>query len=300
MAIVAALSSDFVRTPIFRPSNRRHRPCPKHFVSPVMKDDSRIASNDQMKKKEEIPRRSNRRSDLPRLGYQSNPSDFRFDRLQPSDDEIDCKHKRAFGRYIAREALLDEEFWIAAWLRAESHCEGKPGTRHVDTFKRQFAEREFNAIKRRCTGPQLAEKSTCIIAVKKDEGSVKKRTVLNSVVGTLDINIRHLLCGETFPGERMKSSVSCSIFGRNDRPVYGYIANLSVAKYARRRGIASNMLLLAVEAAKSYGANEVFVHVHKDNAGALKLYERLGFKMVEKATTQSLEEQKYLLCLKTA
>jgi len=29
----------------------------------------------------------------------------------------------------------------------------------------------------------------------------------------------------------------------------------------------------------SLGANEVFVHVHKDNAGALKLYEKLGFKV---------------------
>lgn len=40
---------------------------------------------------------------------------------------------------------------------------------------------------------------TNIYQVKKDEANVK-RTVLSSVVGTLDINIRYLLCGETFPG----------------------------------------------------------------------------------------------------
>lgn len=299
MPVVAALPSDLVRFPVARPSIRRQRQCPMYFVSPVMKDDSKIAaSNDQKNKKEGISTRSNRRSEPPRIGYQSKPSDLRFDRLQPSDEELDCKHKRVFGRYIAREALLDEEFWTAAWLRAESHWEDKPGTRHVDTFKRQFAEQEFNAIKRRRT-QQLAQKSTCIIVVKKDEANVK-RTVLSSVVGTLDINIRHLLCGETFPGERIKGMASCSIFGRKDKPLYGYVANLSVAKYARRQGIASNMLLLAVEAAKSYGANEVFVHVHKDNMAAQKLYEKLGFEMVEKARSQSLEDQKFLLCLETA
>lgn len=262
-----------------------------------MKDDSRMAASDRTNK--EGISRSNRRSEPKRIGYQSRPSDLRFDRLQPSDEELECKHKRAFGRYIAREALLDEEFWTAAWLRAECHWEDKPGSRHADTFKRQFAEQEFNAIKRRCTGQQLAQKSTCIIAVKKDEPNIK-RTVLNSVVGTLDINVRHFQFGETFPGERMKNPFTCRIFGRKDQPVYGYVANLSVAKYARRRGIASNMLLLAVEAAKSYGVNDIFVHVHKDNTAAQKLYDKLGFKMVEKAMSQSLEDQKYLLCLTSA
>lgn len=35
--------------------------------------------------------------------------------------------------------------------------------------------------------------------VKKEEKNVK-RTVLKSVVGTLDLSVRHLLHGETFPG----------------------------------------------------------------------------------------------------
>lgn len=40
---------------------------------------------------------------------------------------------------------------------------------------------------------------------------------------------------------------------REDGARYGYIANLCVAKCARRQGIASNMLCLAIEAAKSDG-----------------------------------------------
>lgn len=78
----------------------------------IRKDDSKIASNDQRNKKEGISTRSNCQSEPPRIEYQSKPFDLRFDRLQPPDEELDCKHKRAFGRYIAREALLDEEFWV--------------------------------------------------------------------------------------------------------------------------------------------------------------------------------------------
>ncbi|XP_020275920.1 uncharacterized protein LOC109850328 isoform X2 [Asparagus officinalis] len=275
MTIAGALTSDLVQIPFAYSSiGRRQLRCPKYFVSPVMRDDSKIAAS--KKEKEGISERSDLRSEPARIGYPRKTSDLRFDRLQLSDDEVDCEYKRAFGRYIAREAILDEEFWTAAWLRAESHWEDKQGSRHVDTFKRQFAEQ-----------------------VKKDEPNMK-RTVLSSIVGTLDINIRHLLCGETFPGERTKVPVPCTMFGRKDQPIYGYVANLSVVKYARRKGIASNMLLLAVDAAKSHGVNEVFVHVHTNNMAAQKLYEKLGFKMVEKAMPQSLEEDKFLMCLKTA
>jgi hypothetical protein len=40
------------------------------------------------------------------------PSDLRFNRLRPSIDESDCKYKRLFGCYVAREALIDEEYWV--------------------------------------------------------------------------------------------------------------------------------------------------------------------------------------------
>ncbi|MQM13941.1 hypothetical protein Taro_046868 [Colocasia esculenta] len=125
-------------------------------------------------------------------------SDLRFDRLQPPDPECNCRHKRVFGRFVAREALLEEEFWTAAWLRAESHWEDQPFVRHAESYKRMFAEKEFTAIKRRCNG-QNAEQCTCIVVAKREEKHVK-RTVLNSIVGTLDISIRFLLQGQTFPG----------------------------------------------------------------------------------------------------
>ncbi|XP_030944919.1 uncharacterized protein LOC115969420 isoform X2 [Quercus lobata] len=206
-------------------------------------------------KKEEL-------SIIPHWESSSSSSDFRFDRLQPSDQELGTDQKRLeFGHYVARQALLDEEFWTAAWLRAESHWENRANERYVDNFKRKFADQEFNAIKRRSRG-QIGQKCTCIVT------------------------------------ERVRTPLFCSI-NRTDQNKYGYIANLCVIKSARRRGIASNMLHFAVESAKSESVEQVYVHVHRSNIPALELYQKMGFEIVEVASSQLVEDQTYLLCLKT-
>ncbi|KAK6944748.1 GNAT domain, partial [Dillenia turbinata] len=225
----------------------------------------------------------------------SRPSNLRFDRLQPSDQELVKENRFEFGQFVAREALLDEEYWTAAWLRAESHWEDRTNERYVENFKRKFADQEFNALKRRCT-IQHGQKSICIVTVEKQDKN-KKRTVLKSVVGTLDLSIRYLSHGETFPGEQTKTPLFCSI-NRTEMNRYGYVANLCVAKPARRRGIASNMLHFAVEMAKINGAPQVFVHVHRMNQPAQELYQKLGFEMVEMACPQLEEDQTYLFCCK--
>jgi hypothetical protein len=43
-------------------------------------------------------------------------SDLRFNRLRPSIDESDCKHKRFLGCYVAREAIIDEEYCVSFLL----------------------------------------------------------------------------------------------------------------------------------------------------------------------------------------
>ncbi|KAJ0030267.1 hypothetical protein Pint_13497 [Pistacia integerrima] len=228
------------------------------------------------------------------------PSDLKFDRLQPSDQELVDQDRFQFGKFVAREAVLDEEYWTAAWLRAESHWEDQTNERYVDNYKRKFAEQEFNAIKRRCRG-QHWQKYLCIVTVKKEERNVK-RTVLKSVVGTLDLSIRYLLHGETYPGER----VMAPLFGcinKTDPNRYGYIANLCVAKSARRQGIARNMLHFTIESAKSNDVDRLYVHVHRNNKPALELYEKMGFElshsyeMVGMGSSQFLE-QTDLLCIK--
>ncbi|XP_010936930.1 GCN5-related N-acetyltransferase 6, chloroplastic isoform X1 [Elaeis guineensis] len=293
MAIVAAPPSGLRRIPVIRVGSRRRSL--KRFSCRVMKDGAMRPYDDEKKEDDcgglhlttrvtrlEISANpSNMAPRIPNLEMSSGPSnlhfnklqpsdeepdcsrasDLRFNRLQPTDKECDCRHKRVFGRFVAREALLDEEYWTAAWLRAESHWEDRSDVRYLENFKRKFAEQEFNAIKRRCSRHH-AEKCICIVA------------------------------------ECTKPSAFSSIY-QADQPKYGYVANLCVARYARRQGIASNMLLLAFEAAKSYGADETFVHVHKDNVAAQKLYDRTGFQVVDEAIPHLLAENKYLLSFKT-
>uniref|UniRef100_A0A804RAI6 Uncharacterized protein n=1 Tax=Zea mays TaxID=4577 RepID=A0A804RAI6_MAIZE len=118
------------------------------------------------------------------------------------------KYKRLFGYYVAREAVIDEEYWIVAWLRAEDQYENESGNRYVESFKRKFASKEFHALKKRCN-KQHREKYICLVVVKNDD---IRRTVLNSVVGTLDVCVRHPLYGEKFPEVGCNCTFSMCLF----------------------------------------------------------------------------------------
>lgn len=222
---------------------------------------------------------------------------LQFNKLQQSEGDLLIQESRLFGDFVAREAILDEEYWTAAWLRAESHWEDRPNERHADNYKRKYADQEYNALNRRCKGYH-GQTCTCIVAVKKEDKNVK-RTIIKSVVGTLDLSIRYLLQGESFPGERVKAPLFCCPERKESSSRYGYVANLCVAKSARRRGIAVNMLEFAIQSAKSKGVDQIFVHVHRHNTPAQKLYQKLGFQIVELASSQLLEEQMYLLRIRT-
>lgn len=75
----------------------------------------------------------------------------------------------------------------------------------------------------------------------------------------------------------MKSQLFCTI-NREGSNRYGYIANLCVAKSARRQGIACNMLRFTVESARLSGNNNV--KTEKIKNGVMILYlkplERFG------------------------
>ncbi|CAK9138512.1 unnamed protein product [Ilex paraguariensis] len=220
------------------------------------------------------------------------PSNLQFDRLQQLDQDLIPQNKIEFGQFVVRKAADEEELWAAAWLRAESHWEDRKNDRYVDSFKRKFAEQEFTALRRRCKA-QLGHKCTCIVTIKEEERNVK-HTVLKNVFGTLDLIIQQLLDEETFHGEQVKSPLFCSTNGKGNNK-YGYIANLCVAKSARRLGIASSMVRFAIITAKTNGAEQVFVHVHRYNRPAQELYRKIGFEVVEMASPQLSEEQTYLL-----
>lgn len=226
----------------------------------------------------------------------SSPTNLQFDRLQTPDEIFTGDKKLEFGNFVAREAVLDEEYWTAAWLRAEAHWEDREKERYADSYKRKFAEQEFNTLKRHHKA-QLGQRCTCIVAVKKEHGN-QRHTVIKSVVGTLDLSIRHFLHGETFPGEKVKASLFCSIDRKSPIHRYGYVANLCVAKSARRQGIARNMLHFAITSAKSNGVEQVYVHVHRKNIAAQELYQKMGFEVVEMASSQLSEDNTFLLSYK--
>ncbi|KAI3964931.1 hypothetical protein MKW92_031271 [Papaver armeniacum] len=220
-----------------------------------------------------------------------------FDRLQLTDEEYCGIQTRGFGHFVARGAVLDEEYWTAAWLRAEAHYESLPYMRHVDSFKRKYAEQEFYALKKRCSlrdGNSL--KCFCLVSVKKEDKNVK-RTVLKSVVGTLDLSIRQFLPGETFPGELKKPNTFLASHGAYGAHRYAYIANVCVSKFARRQGIASNMLHLASDLATATGMKQLFVHVNFDNNPAQELYRKFGFEMVEAASSPSANDLRLLMSM---
>ncbi|KAI3701377.1 hypothetical protein L6452_26399 [Arctium lappa] len=219
---------------------------------------------------------------------------LQFDRLQQADQVFVQDKRHEFGQFVAREAVLDEEYWTAAWLRAETHWEDRRDDRFVDSYKRKFTEQEFNALKRHCE-TKRGQKSVCIVTVKKEHGS-ERHTVLKSIVGTLDVSIRPFLHGETFPGEKVKAPIFYTTERKEPKIQYGYIANLCVAKSARRQGIARNMLHFAIESAISDGAEQVYVHVNRNNIAAQELYQKIGFEVVDRASLQLLGDKTYLLC----
>nr|XP_027068579.1 uncharacterized protein LOC113693969 isoform X2 [Coffea arabica] len=241
------------------------------------------------------------------------PAELQFDKPQPQDQMLFQENRLQFGQFVVRRAVLDEEYWqLGCEQRVTGRTEEMTDNtnnctklreqaglctkekRFADNYKRKFAEQEYNALKRR-SNTQLGDKCTCMVAVKKENRDVK-HTVLKSVVGTLDLSIQYLSQGETFPGERVKNPLFCSIDRKSCRR-YGYISNLCVAKSARRQGIASKMILFAISSAKRDGAEQVFVHVHRFNTPAQELYHKMGFQMVEAASFDKSNEQIYLLQL---
>ncbi|KAK4432807.1 hypothetical protein Salat_1042900 [Sesamum alatum] len=252
----------------------------------------RISSSWTMVSSKSAPARKEKVS-IPELDKFS-PSNIKFDGLQQTDGAAIQGDTLEFRQFVAREAQTDEEYWTAAWLRAESHWEEWENDRYAENCKRKFAEQEFSSMKRRYS-THLGEKCKCIVMVKEDNRNVQS-SMWKSVIGTLDLSVRSFSHGETFPGEQVKSPLFCFINSKASSR-YGYIANLCVARSERRQGIASSMLHFAVSSAKKEGAEKVFVHVYRNNKAAQGLYQKMGFEVVDAASSQLSADQMYLLCL---
>ena len=60
-----------------------------------------------------------------------------------------------------------------------------------------------------------------------------------------------------------------------------YISNIAVYPEYRRRGVGKKLIFLAHEEARNADVRRVVLDVEKDNPGAIKLYEKLGYKVIK-------------------
>jgi len=71
--------------------------------------------------------------------------------------------------------------------------------------------------------------------------------------------------------------IICKLEPHRSGTYRGYIAMLAVQSPHRGKGIASNLVRLAIDAMTARGADEVVLETEVTNTASLKLYERLGF-----------------------
>ncbi|BBN01896.1 hypothetical protein MPTK1_2g11130 [Marchantia polymorpha subsp. ruderalis] len=195
--------------------------------------------------------------------------------------------------YIVREAKLDEELWAAAWIRAESYCEDQPYVRYIESYMKNFAEQEFDALKRRLMGKYgQSLKCICFVTVKKrssqdsSESDSEKTSAMQSVVGTLDLSVRQLAQGEAFPGDSIRASLASGAPDVRRSQRYGYVSNVCVSKTARRKGIGSSLLQEAIKSAKTWELKELFVHVNASNKAAFHLYTKYNFQVAQEGAVE--------------
>ncbi|MCX8168795.1 MAG: ribosomal protein S18-alanine N-acetyltransferase [Candidatus Methanomethylicia archaeon] len=62
----------------------------------------------------------------------------------------------------------------------------------------------------------------------------------------------------------------------------GHIISIAVLPEYRRVGIGYNLMIKSMEALKNYGATEVYLEVRVSNYPAIRLYEKLNYKIVNK------------------
>ena len=86
----------------------------------------------------------------------------------------------------------------------------------------------------------------------------------------------------TEPGPQLLGSVDVSV-QELQLPTHAiaggmYLSHMAVAEVARRQGVGRSLLSAADECALRRGEDTIYLHVEKDNAAAIALYETSGYK----------------------
>jgi ribosomal protein S18 acetylase RimI-like enzyme len=92
-----------------------------------------------------------------------------------------------------------------------------------------------------------------------------------------------------FTGNNGKGIHYCgTIQGIRDRSGLGAVQNVGITPEHRGRTVGTGLILRALEGFRRNGLDRVFLEVTADNRGAIRLYRRLGFRVV-KTTYRSVE-----------
>ena len=107
------------------------------------------------------------------------------------------------------------------------------------------------------------------------------RAVMRGVVGAREAVVL-LACESNERGEEVMLGFCAAQVDKGDKGQrYGYVATLDVALEARGRGVGRALMLGLEEAVVRAGVTMMLLHVHVGNAGALALYEGLGYRRVD-------------------
>lgn len=67
-------------------------------------------------------------------------------------------------------------------------------------------------------------------------------------------------------------------WGASSLPIL-YISNLAVARSMRRQGVGRQLLLACEQVVRTWGGNELYLHVQGENQAARSLYARTGYQL---------------------
>ena len=206
------------------------------------------------------------------------------------------------GRDNVRIATNENDFEVVANLRATAFYDDLTERqalpfppRFTPTFHREFAQRERKALAERVVRSTLScAKCVCLVADDSAEDLVVEglRNSSSAVIGCLDVSIRHnpLSSSSRYKSPVAVTSSNDSYSSYSSGPETGtfvYVDNVAVARGARRRGAAKALLEAASNEAISWGAREMFTHVHCENVAARRLYHAYGFRVVVSAVEES-------------
>ncbi|KAK8981041.1 hypothetical protein V6N11_059730 [Hibiscus sabdariffa] len=222
-------------------------------------------------------------------------SNLRASHVTSYDDVVEKlknEKKLVFGDYEIRNAVLNEEFWMAAYLQRENSLEIDPKSGRSHSLKRIEGFPEEDRVR----GEQMYQdhhqgQSWCVIADPRNKAYHIGKRVVGTLSYTRDVK---LFAGEGInPGAQLDHSYidASSVL---DIEEYFYISSVNVVKHARKQKLGTKLAQFVIDYAGKKGKKNIYTRVERANLPALKMFKALGFK----ETDGKEEEEEPLLLLR--